>query len=154
MLYKYAQRRDVYLGYALEICRDIDDAEDLVQDLYIKLHGILSRSPEKDMCNGYIYLTLRSIWLSGKRKVIPKDELKENMPLADDHNATRDEINEILEQMPLFERELLMHLQQNTITSFAKFLGVNRKTVHAWKNEATELFETLWQKRNYQERAI
>lgn len=144
---EYARNRDLYFRYALKICGDTDEAEDLVQDGYLEVYRILEKDPDKEICKRYIYLTLRCIWIDKIRKTRDNYDLRETIvDEADLQTAVRHEINHVLKQMPLFEREILIGCYEQRIGEFADFLGVRRETVWRWKKSATKIFESKWQK--------
>jgi DNA-directed RNA polymerase specialized sigma24 family protein len=64
MILKELAKSDVkWREMAYNICRDKTLADELVQDMYIKLHNI-----DKTVTDGYIFVTLRSIFYDGIRK--------------------------------------------------------------------------------------
>jgi DNA-directed RNA polymerase specialized sigma24 family protein len=65
MLEDLAKINDQLLKMALSICGDIEQANDVVQETYLKLHE--SGKRYEDINTAYIYFTMKSIFLDTKR---------------------------------------------------------------------------------------
>lgn len=63
MLTKLASKHKQWLSIAYKLCKCKDQAGDIVQDMYIKMHTI-----NKEVNDGYVYSVIRSIFIESKRK--------------------------------------------------------------------------------------
>jgi len=59
---------DALYQFALRLCHNEQDAEDLVQDTFLKAYRALDRLPEGSNYRGWLYTILRNSWLSRRRK--------------------------------------------------------------------------------------
>jgi DNA-directed RNA polymerase specialized sigma24 family protein len=66
MLEELAKINDQLFKMALAFCNDTNEASDIVQDTYIKLHH--TGKEFKDITPAYIYFTMKSVFLDTKRK--------------------------------------------------------------------------------------
>jgi RNA polymerase sigma factor (sigma-70 family) len=63
MLEKLAENHKKWVQIAYNLCKCKDYAQDIVQDMYIKVIEL-----DKEVDNGYIYSIIRSIFIDAKRK--------------------------------------------------------------------------------------
>lgn len=63
MLEELAKNHQTWIMIAYKLCKNDDLCNDLVQDMYLKLHNY-----KKEISVGYVYFTIKSIWLDGIRK--------------------------------------------------------------------------------------
>ena len=63
MLKKLAENHDQWLNIAFKLCKCHDLSNDLVKNMYLKLHDY-----DKEIEPGYIFRTIRSIYIDGIRK--------------------------------------------------------------------------------------
>jgi DNA-directed RNA polymerase specialized sigma24 family protein len=66
MIEQLAKINDQLLKMALSICGDIEQANDVLQETYLKLHE--TGKKYEDINTAYIYFTMKSIFLDTKRK--------------------------------------------------------------------------------------
>ncbi len=59
---------DALYGFALKLCKNPSDAEDLVQDTLLKAFGALERTPTDSHYKGWLFTILRNTWLSRMRR--------------------------------------------------------------------------------------
>ena len=64
MLEYLAKKDSRWRELALTITKDKSQADDLVNDMYLKLHG----TEKKEVTDGFIFFILRNMFLDGKRK--------------------------------------------------------------------------------------
>lgn len=155
MLQYYAHRRDLYLGYALKICGCPDLAEDLVQDMFIKIHGILRDDPEKELKDSFIYFVIRSIFIDGIRKTSAGPEfyaINELDYIEDESRDHIDKVNEVLSEMPFFEREIVIGSFEHSPNEFSEILSTRRETIWRWKKKFIKIFKKKWE--NHEEPEI
>lgn len=63
MLDKLAENHKKWIAIAYNMCKCKDKANDIVQDMYIKMYEL-----NKSVDDGYIYFVIRSIFMEEKRK--------------------------------------------------------------------------------------
>jgi len=63
MLKKLAENHKKWIAIAYNFCSCKETANDIVQDMYIKMHEL-----NKEVDDGYIYFVIRSIFIESKRK--------------------------------------------------------------------------------------
>lgn len=78
MLERIAKRDKDWRRIALKVCKNKNDADDLVQDMYLKLHSISEKYPDKHIKDSYAMYTLYSLFTDKCRKatVLQKKECK------------------------------------------------------------------------------
>ena len=144
MLKKLCERHDTWLKYAYHICSNKTYAEDLVQDMYVKLSECT-----KEVNDSYVWLTLRSLHLNDlkKNKEIPVDV---HYNLVDKPtNQDREEINECLNQLTYVQREVLLGVSESkSAREFSREININHSTIHRIKKEALKELKHIYNERN------
>lgn len=122
-------QNDRWRKLAEGICGSYDLAQDLVQEMYIKIID------KKDISDGYIFITLRNIWLTG----IKKDK---TVPFASELNSIPDVINNFevedhqfgyvkrFYELPMRQQELILESYDFSIRQIADKFSINRMYVH------------------------
>ena len=106
MLQRISKKDKYWRQTALRICGNKDEADDIVQEMYLRLY----RSKKKKVSDWYVYKTILSIYLNRKNKINTfVDELPEIMDKRevfepDDYEQT---IIDKAKELPFFQRELL-----------------------------------------------
>ncbi len=118
--------------YALSLCTDRQDAEDIVHDAWIRLDKRYGKSPEKSL----LYTTIRNLYIDRYRRArkIQFSEFEEQAYVpADpaDSRLTPREMNAFLRQLRDVEREALYLsvVEGYTADEIAKMTKVARGTV-------------------------
>jgi|SRR5690554_600238 len=128
---------------ALKICGDPALADDLVSDMYLKMHNLKPKNWNKH----YISYSIYHQFIDGIRK---KSKLMylEDVPYdakADQNETTkmRKRINNILNELSLFDREILLHTHEKSLRKTGEDLLMSYGKVHYRKQQAFEkLLET------------
>ncbi len=142
------QFRRLYLPlgmYALRIVDNADDAEDLVEDAFIKAWETIENGAEIENFKAFIYRTVRNVCISFLRK---KRETvgEEYIPEVDDEiidTSVRDaKIWKAIDELPTKCREIFLMSKRDGLTNeeIAEELGLSIKTV---KNQMTKAFARL-----------
>jgi RNA polymerase sigma factor (sigma-70 family) len=144
MLSHFAKHRNLYVGYALKICGDAHDAEDLVQEMYLKLDGILKKTPEKKITDSYIYLILYTTFIDIKRQYHPERigqrDLKDEERIWD-----LMQVNEALSKMRFVDREILIKTRQHSLREVAEMMGIHCTAVFKREKRALQKLKQIWQ---------
>ena len=136
----------LWKSYAFKICGCKDLANDLVHDMYIKLH-------EKTEINkGYIYLTLKSLFIDHLRKnvkTISIDEAIEKRQIdcktsKIDKGYKKGEVYESLSKLKWFDREILKMTSEYSLRACESFTGVNHVLLRYHKEKALNKLRKLW----------
>ena len=153
--------RQLYLPlgmYALRIVNDIDSAEDIVEESFLKAWQIAETGKEIENFKSYMYRSVRNGCISFLRKqkeTIAFDEIPENIKHTIDLNAIED-INEdtidtsfrdariwkAIDGLPERCREIFLMSKRDGLSNdeIAEELGISIKTV---KNQMTKAFSRL-----------
>lgn len=149
MLTQLAKRDKDWRKMALHICRDKSLADDLVQDMYLKLANV-----NKEVNATYIYFTIKSIFL---------DEIKKDKEILynfENYNEISDEycldydnetqtdidlINECLENSSLAEKVIFINTVEDGIRKFSRESNISIRTVQSYR---TKFKEKVWQQKN------
>lgn len=141
MLEAYVKNDETYKAYALKICGCNDLKNDIVNDMYLRLHKILSENPNKEITNGYIYLIMRSIYIDGLRK-------NNEVPLENSHELAEEEdftlckritIDEALSEMRFFDREILLVThEKKSLRELGREVGLHHSTISKYQKESLD----------------
>jgi len=152
---------DGLYGYALVLTRNRSDAEDLVQETYIRAIGAMKRLRVDSNVKGWMFTILRNIWRNHlrKRRTVPEmvsiDEDESNAvtvaetskdPLAHYISSTEcDLVRKAIQQLPLDFREiiLLREFEELSYLEIAKILDCQVGTVMSRLSRARSKLRTL-----------
>ena len=146
MLKRFVVNDSLYKGYALKICGCKHKKDDLVNEMYIRLHDILTKEPTKEISNPYIYSIIRSIFIDEKRNqhdkngnvrfIYLEDLKKEHKQEITTDTEERKKVNDNLNKLTLIEREILLQTRENSLREVGKRLGRSHQWVHVHANKA------------------
>lgn len=150
MLSDYVKNDDLYKSYAFKICRCHDKKHDLVNEMYLKLDGIIKKNPLKKISNRFIFLMIRSIFIDGVRKKseILLDEMPDIQQEEDVVLCQRITMDEVLGSMRFFDREILLKTQEQSLREIADEVGCSYVSVHNMKHKALDKLKKKWQQKN------
>ena len=141
MIEKLAVNHKQWINYALKVCGNLDDANDLVQDMYLKMHTI-----DKEVNSSYIYCVIKNIYLDQYRKnkvrektIFIQEELEEQNEDIDLTIA----YDEALNELKTYKQLIVNFSTKDGVNSFARDSGISRATVIRIRNEFKAI---LWQK--------
>jgi len=124
MLEQLAKKDKYWRAVALNISKDRSLADDLVQEMYIKLSDVT-----KEINDYYVIITILNLFRAHKNEV--KRDRYKNMPF-DDFRITQEEIFEIDDEEKLFlnslkwyEKELIEMSYSNSLRDIQKQLNIN-----------------------------
>ena len=58
MLEQLAKKQDKWVKMALSLCQDVDQANDIVQEMYIKMYDISQKNPETKVRDVYVWVVM------------------------------------------------------------------------------------------------
>ncbi|MGM9846915.1 MAG: RNA polymerase sigma factor [Muribaculaceae bacterium] len=131
--------------YALRIVNDVDIAEDLEQDAFMKAWLYIKDGGEIENFNAFMYRTVRNIcltYLRDKKEMLSEDFIPD-VPEEDIDNSFRDaKIWKAIDELPEKCREIFLMSKRDGFSNeeIAEELGLSIKTV---KNQMTKAFSKL-----------
>jgi len=141
MIEKLAVNHKQWINYALKVCGNLDYANDLVQDMYLKMHTI-----NKEVNSSYIYCVIKNIYLDQYRKnkvrektIFIQEELEEQNEDIDLTIA----YDEALNELKTYKQLIVNFSTKDGVNNFAKESGISKATVIRIRNEFKAI---LWQK--------
>ena len=144
----YTEYRDRVMGYIYARLRSSADAEDLCQDVFVKLNKKLdSFDSGKASISTWIYSITRNSVIDFYRGSHPHEEIDENMAqdgTVDDsllNNETLEELAEALEKLPAELREIvvLRYYDGMPLTEIAKKMNMSYGMIKLRHSAALEL---------------
>jgi RNA polymerase sigma-70 factor, ECF subfamily len=132
----YIRYADNVYGYVRSIVRDEHDAEDITQQLFLKLTSALSRyEPRSVPFAAWILRVARNLALDHLRAVraIPCEEVRPVDAVADDYSFERSRaLEDALDALPRDQRQVLIlrHVAGMTPGEIARSLGKTEHAIH------------------------
>jgi len=109
---------DSLYGYALTLTRDVTEAEDLVQETYVRAASAASRPDADSNLKGWLFVIMRNAWLnqlrhknSGPRFVeleLIEPEAQETPHIVYLRKLERKQVREAIESLPHAYREIVV----------------------------------------------
>lgn len=112
---------DALYGYAMTLTRDSTEAEDLVQETYLRAASAVNRPGGDSNLKGWLFVIMRNAWLnqlrhrnSGPRFVDlepneqPLDETQESPHVVYIRKLEREQVREAIESLPDAYREIVV----------------------------------------------
>ncbi len=150
MLKELSKYDKKWRNMAYRICKSRSLSDDLTNDMYIKLYEC--GKTYEQINDWYVYRTIKTLWLHHLRitnkqldvtDIIQRtiDELLSlKMITYQDILKSRKLINEALNEMFWYHREILLHTSERSLRKNEKFLGVTvDKLYYTRKNALKEL---------------
>lgn len=132
MLEELALYHKKWLGMALKISNNKDDAEDLVQEMYLKLYA------KESINDGYIFKTLKNLWLNTitRNKEVVTDLEKYNATSDDydlesdnDFQIKIDKINNAFNNVSQATKLIVIHSINDGQSKFCRESKISIRTV-------------------------
>ena len=141
ILKKLSDNDIVWRKIALKICGDKSIADDLVNDMYVKMYSLDKKEYNTHYVSYMIY-HLFIDYLRHKKKTIPLDNIKVKN-IEDNTTELRTEINDILNEIGFFDREILLHTHEKSLRKTSEALNMSHVKLHYQKQKAiSKLKET------------
>ena len=132
MLDELSKRDKDWRNIAYKICGDKSLADDLVQDMYLKLHD---KSYDK-INEWFVWVTIRNIFLNGLKQKHKNHEISielfyniEDVINNDETLIKRKEISEALDALDLWDREILLQTAEKSLRKLSKETGISVMTL-------------------------
>lgn len=138
MLEELSKNDTLWRQIAFNITGCKSKADDLVNDMYLKLH--LSNKSYKNINKWYVVRVLRNLYIDDCRKTKPL-HLKEDIYLLEEEEPKerlelRKLINTALDELNIFDSEILLHTRERSYTKNAEYLNINRSTIFSMQEVA------------------
>tara|TARA_B110000977_G_C10948319_1_gene443668 strand:- start:54 stop:584 length:531 start_codon:yes stop_codon:yes gene_type:complete len=147
MLEKLAKHHDLWIKMLVNLGCNVPLAQDLVQDMYIRLHRLVKDESRimygNDINRYFIWTTLRNMYFSRLKsnKQMPTYELNDNDDLElDSYNIEKDNsfesiqsrIGEIVSTWSVYDKKLfsLYFIQGMSLRKIAKGAGIGLNSIH------------------------
>jgi DNA-directed RNA polymerase specialized sigma24 family protein len=133
MIEKLAQHHEDWIKYAINVCGNRDDANDLVQDMYLKLHDC-----DKEINKSYVYCVIKNIFLDQYRK----NKVKEKAVFyQEEYTEQNEEIDftaayeESLKELKSYKQLIVNFSTKDGVNNFARQSGISKATIIRIRNE-------------------
>lgn len=126
---------------AFDICKNNTLADDLTQDMYVKLHE--TGKSFEEINEWYVWVTIRNLFFN----LIKKCEKEISIELfyniedvIDDEQLLkkRIEVHDALNELDLWDREILIHTAETSLRKLSKETGISVMTLFHNKRIALE----------------
>jgi RNA polymerase sigma-70 factor (ECF subfamily) len=140
----YLRYKNNVYGYVLSIVRDQHEAEDITQQVFMKLIAVIGKyEPRAVPFTSWILRVARNVAVDHlrRRRAIPVDEVYESNHVADDGARERCwGLRDALETLPEDQREVvvLRHLVGLSPTEIALRLGRTEASIHGLHHRARQ----------------
>ncbi len=143
MIQQLALKHDTWVRMARGICQDAYVADDLVSEMYIKLHGIAERGKNTVFNDPYVYHTMKHIYINDYIRVKGQfADLDENAPIADPEDEPRKYAEmEIPDCISWVEKQILLLRQEISGREIERIYQINFQKVHRMEKKAKEKLE-------------
>ena len=140
MIEKLAQHHEDWVRYAISVSGNRDDANDLVQDMYLKLYDC-----DKEINKSYVYCVIKNIFLDNYRKQKVKDKTvfyQETETEQEDFDYF--EAYELaIKELPTYKQLIVKFSTNDGVNHFERESGISKATIIRIRNEFKKI---LWQK--------
>ena len=133
MIKELSKYHNQWINYATKICGNHDDAQDLVQDMYLKMHDI-----DKEVNHSYIYCVIKNIFLDQYRKNKVKEKA---VYYQEEYTEQNEEIDftaayeESLKELKSYKQLIVNFSTKDGVNNFARQSGISKATIIRIRNE-------------------
>ena len=144
---------DYWLIEALKITKDRTRADDLVQEMYLKMHKRFLVKPPKIINFSYVLLTLKNLYLNeinkNKREIPNSNSINCYVDLDAEETKNkleaRIELNENLKELNYVQREVIMQLQEKSQRQLSRETGVGRDRLRKHYKEGLKTLKKIYE---------
>ena len=118
MLEELSKNHKHWLSIAYQICKDKDYANDLVQDMYLKLYNC-----DKDINEWYIYRVIKNMYLNTLKSNKENYTLDFDVPISEFDIEPMDDVeimNSIFETSPTYRKIIIESIAEDGIMNFCR----------------------------------
>ena len=153
-------RHQDWIQMALSFGLDIEDAEDLVQDMYVKLYEKTTyeqiKYGEDDVNTFYVYVTMRNLFYDHKKKQVPQVDITEIKHIANEEEHydkevledLLDKMNECIEGMHWYNKKIfeIYYGKGETIRELSEGSKISANSIFNTLKNVREEIKTTCQK--------
>lgn len=133
MLNELAKHHQEWLNIAYHICKDRYLADDLVQEMYLKIH---KRNLQKEVNNWYIYVTIKHLFFDHLKQENQYTEINERT-LEQAENVTDsayfsllDRLDEELDDLHWYKKRLIIEKQIKSPRTIQEETSINYQHIY------------------------
>jgi DNA-directed RNA polymerase specialized sigma24 family protein len=133
MIEKLAQSHDEWIRYAVNVCGNRDDANDLVQEMYLKLYDC-----DKEINKSYVYCVIKNLFLDQYRKNKVKEK---TVYYQEEYTEQNEEIDftaayeDSLKELKSYKQLIVNFSTKDGVNNFARQSGISKATIIRIRNE-------------------
>ncbi|WP_146185885.1 sigma-70 family RNA polymerase sigma factor [Flavobacterium album] len=143
MIQQLALKHDIWVRMARGICRDAYIADDLVSEMYLKLHDLAERRNNTIFNDPYVYHTMKHIYINNFIRTKENfADLNENAAFIDNDEEPRKYTNlELPDCITWVEKQILLLRQEISGREIERQYHINFQKVHRIEKKAKEKLE-------------
>ena len=129
MLSELSKRDSEWRKIALKICNNKQTADEIVQEMYIKIHGI----QPKTINTSYVSFCMYHIFIDMTRRAKKECQISDITKTVIPSDGVDDEGYEILDKfhrLPWYKSEFILESQWKSLRKLEKELNVNYMFIH------------------------
>ena len=132
MIEKLAQHHEDWIKYAINVCGNRDDANDLVQDMYLKLYDC-----DKEVNKSYVYCVIKNIFLDQYRK----NKVKEKTVFYQETETEQEDFDYFeayelaIKELPTYKQLIVKFSTNDGVNHFGRESGISKATIIRIRNE-------------------
>lgn len=136
MLEELCKQDELWRNYAFKICGCREQADDLVQEMYLKFNN-----KDKEISKRYIYESIRTVYIDtlrkeSKTKLISIEDLYRDLTHDEiDVLQERVELLDMIKELSFFDREVLLLTHEYSLRDAEKVSNVPYYTLNYYKKK-------------------
>ena len=134
---------------ALKICGNKYLADDLVNDMYLKMHKIKPKNFNKHYISYSIYHQFLNYINKNKNTIYLEDVNTSKISYNESETDVRIRINKALDELGLLDKEMLLHTHEKSLRKVAEYLDMSYGKVNYMKKNALEKLENTKEIKNW-----
>lgn len=133
MLKELSRKHKRWLGIAIKLCGNVDDANDLVQDFYLEVHRKENKLKGKEIRDSYYYRMIFNLFcgsIKNKPMLVGLEHL-DSVVTTYSFDVDDKELHylERYSKLPEEKKDLLFENYEKSMTQIAKEKGIERTTL-------------------------
>ena len=137
MLEQLSKKHDKWINMAFKLCKDSDYAQDMVQDMYLKMYDIGQKNPEAELRDVYVWVVMYTA-LKDKYRASSRIEsvpIEEALHLAMEDNSIEFDDKDLLylsraKEFRYLDRGLLLESYNKSLREIEKEFDINYGYIH------------------------
>jgi DNA-directed RNA polymerase specialized sigma24 family protein len=143
MLQKISKKHNLWLKMAYGICNNKDLANDLVQEMYLKVY-----SYNKDLNDFYIYYTIKHLFIESLKQDAKRIKAENNFNYLNKKETEEEKVDlNIPDCLTWVEQQILMHRYDKSCRDIEKQFNINFLKVYRIEKNAKQKIKEWEEKR-------